>query len=85
MGYVAGHSLSLKIRKNQKSISFWKNSMLLESIGSGEHNGIRNCRVHQVLEAPDAEQVGRKSTRVITKHSRKNPPRGQPDIMVLLT
>ena len=49
--------------------------MLRESTGSGEHDGIRICRVRQVLEVLDAEQVGRKNKRAIEKKYRQNPPR----------
>ena len=49
--------------------------MLRESAGSGEHDGIKICRVRQVLEVLDAEQVGRKNKRAIENKYRKNPPR----------
>ena len=35
--------------------------MLREIAGSGEHDGIRICRAHQVLGVLDAEQDGRKN------------------------
>ena len=57
---------------DSRKSKFLKSSMLREITGSGEHDGIKICRVRQVLEVLDAEQVGRRNKRAIEKTRRAN-------------
>ena len=55
-----------------QSWNFFKNSMLPDSTGPGDHNAVKFSYIRQVPEVLDAEQVERKNQSAITKNIGKS-------------